>query len=164
MADYCDNRSVHPGRRALEHRRQFRNVSARVLSCAGRCRKNICCPDIQGNSARLFAGQPDPAPDRCCDRCRTRHPAGPSDRLEQMGPSYLLACPVVLPGHRRHRLVADPADLVRLRPDDDDVRHRLYCAFSDRAEYRAWRRVPCIEIWRVRPKVSAHRGCACFGK
>ena len=35
-----------PGRRALEHRRQFRNVSARFLSRAGRCRANICCPDL----------------------------------------------------------------------------------------------------------------------
>ena len=45
----------------------------------------------------------------------------------------------VLPGDRRHRLAADPADLVRLRPRHHDLRDRLHGALPRRAQHRARR-------------------------
>ena len=66
-----------------------------------------------------------------------RHSPGRPDRHQPMGAPHLLADPAVFPGYRRHRLAADPPDLVRLRADDDDVCDRLYRAVSGGAQHRS---------------------------
>ena len=59
--------------------------------------------------------------------------------LSQRAHTRAVAAAAVLPGHRRHRLAADPGDLVRLRPRHDDLRDRLHGAVPGGAQHRARR-------------------------
>ena len=121
---------------------------------------------LQGHPAGIPAGQHGAARRRRCSGAwRSAFPLGVLVGISRRAHTASVAAAAVLPGHRRHRLAADPADLVRLRPDDHDVRDRLHGDLSGGAEHGARAcarsRSRCI----ARPlAASAPRARACFGK
>ena len=141
MAGARGDRAVHSGDRAVGRRHRIRNIPARLFSGAGRSRESVLQPHLPRHPARLSAGQPGTPVYRRGARHGHRHSLGDPDRHQQMGAPHILADPFVLPGHRRHRLAADPADLVRLWLDHHDLRDRLHRAISRGAQHRARRRI-----------------------
>ena len=142
---------------------EVRSISARILArdrstSSGRSSAltyHGILPDyLQDSLIRLFTG--------AALGMALGIPLGDPDRHQPVGASRLLADPAVLPGHRRHRLASDPADLVRLRADDHDVRDRLHRAVSGGAQYRARRRIGAARSCARRAqsrRVAGARAC-----